>query len=717
MSKQTGKKSLGNSVRDKRESINPISNINNQSTEIIYNKFLNESNIVVNEIIEKIISLVISTNFNKNVEKQIYSSCFDYIKDTIDSYISCSFIPHDKDETYQESFIHVKDELIPEIEPISTKNEFSNLDINININNNSNSFSQSNFKLEEQIYFNNYYHGENDWDIMEEPQSNRFDRYATTMIKIKEIEKDKNINLKYKKNGEVLEEVDEESEKNSVINNKNEKTNLRINRNEGKRKTRIKGNEDKNDINNTNAKKKRNLIDIMNQFSYHDLDNNDDIYVEPKDISYDKLRNEIIEKQREEHEEKKVMNKAKIELENKMRADAEKNRHLAGKKITVDANGEIVFIKAIKIDKLKKEFLSLKTGTKLVRDEEKEREKEKKKKKKKESQDENGQQNPDEKNGEIEKKEVVEKNTKVENVKKTRGKALPKLKNNKFRSSTKEKDRDEDPIKTRLLKRMEEGPIIPSGSNFDIMNMEVGVSLKENEKYKTGGKDFYHKYNKYSMANYNQQLKETTEVNSFLKTYEEVANPTKSDFNYLGNLTETYNSSVGFVNHSNFNQHKNYMLTNFNTLSNFGVNGNRSLMKTNSSLNPKLKLTGGGSSLMGSMEKLNLISERQEKLAKKTENLFKKNSTNYASAKEIVLPKLEEINKFTSEILTTTNWMEKNGINNTIGTPFRNPEKPGFKEIRREMGMKGKNLRNRVKNVSQEQIGTQELETVDFFKQ
>ena len=526
MSKQIRKKSIGNSIRDKRESTNLLSNYINPSTEKINNKFLNESSTVVNEIIEKIISLVISTNFNNNIEKQIYSSCFDYIKDTIDAYISTAFIPHDKDETYQESFVHIKDELIPEIEPISIKNEYSNLDIN----NNNNSYSQSNLKLEEQIFFNNYYHGENDWDIMDEPKSNHFDRYATTMIKMKELEKEKNINLKYKKNGEVLEEVDEESEKNSVNNNKNEKTNLRINRNEDKRKTRIKEIENNNDINNTNAKKKRNLIDIMNQFSYHDLDDNDDIYVEPKDISYDKLRNEILEKQKEEHEEKKVMNKAKVELENKMRADAEKNRHLAGKKITVDANGQIVFIKAIKIDKLKKEFLSLKTGTKLVRDEEKEREKEKKKKKKKESQDENGQQNPDEKNGENEKKEVIEKGSKVENAKKIRNKMLPKLKNNKFRSST--KDKDEDPIKTRLLKRIEEGPIIPSGSNFEIMNMEVGVSLKENEKYKTGGKDFYHKYNKYSMDNYNKQLKETTEVNSFLKTYEEVANPTKSDFNY-----------------------------------------------------------------------------------------------------------------------------------------------------------------------------------------
>ena len=41
--------------------------------------------------------------------------------------------------------------------------------------------------------------------------------------------------------------------------------------------------------------------------------------------------------------------------------------------------------------------------------------------------------------------------------------------------------------------------------------MEVGVSIKEKEKYKTGGKDFYHKYNKYSIDNYNKQLKETIE--------------------------------------------------------------------------------------------------------------------------------------------------------------------------------------------------------------
>ncbi len=305
-----------------------------------------------------------------------------------------------------------------------------------------------------------------------------------------------------------------------------------------------------------------------------------------------------------------------------------------------------------------------------------------------------------------------------ENQKNKTNKLLPKLKN-KFRSSTKE-ILEENSNKSRLLKKLEEGPIMPSGSNFEIMSMEVGVSIKENEKYKTGGKDFYHKYNKYSMANYNQKLKETTEINSFLKTHVENENPmTKSDLNYMGNYTDTYNtynSSVGFINNSNFNpQNQNSKMYQFNTLSNFG---NSSIKKKefNTSLSPRLKLSFRAGSLMSSMEQLNLITERQERLAKKTENIFKKNILNYSSAKELVLPKLEEINKFTSEILTSNNWMKQNGVNNAIGAPVRSPGKPGFKEISREMGIKGKILRNRMKNNLKSPDTNQALETVDFFK-
>ena len=112
-------------------------------------------------------------------------------------------------------------------------------------------------------------------------------------------------------------------------------------------------------------------------------------------------------------------------------------------------------------------------------------------------------------------------------------------------------------------------------------------------------------------------------------------------------------------------------------------------------------------SLKGSMDKLNLISERQEKLAKKAKNIFKKRVFNYTSNK-FKLPKLEEINKFSSEILTSSNWMQKKGVNNMIGKPSRRPEKPGFQEIIREMGINGKIFRDRNKNIIRTQNNVDE---------
>ena len=278
-----------------------------------------------------------------------------------------------------------------------------------------------------------------------------------------------------------------------------------------------------------------------------------------------------------------------------------------------------------------------------------------------------------------------------------RNQKLPKIRGGKFKT----KENLDDLFKNKLLKRIEEGPIVLSGSNFEIMNMEVGVSLKEKEKYKTGGKDFYHKFNKFSLDNYNKQLKETLQVNSFMKSQTENDNLVKSDIvnNYINNLTDGYNSSINFTsNNSNINQgtvnsNKNF-LTNFNTLSNFGnVSITRSKF-TNNSLSPELKLSGTGLSLKSSMDKLNLITDRQERLAKKSQNIFKRRIFNLTSNK-FTLPKLEEINKFSSEILTSSNWMSKRGVNNAMGKPFRFPEKPGFKEIVREMGINGKISRDR----------------------
>ena len=272
---------------------------------------------------------------------------------------------------------------------------------------------------------------------------------------------------------------------------------------------------------------------------------------------------------------------------------------------------------------------------------------------------------------------------------------MPKIKGNKTKNQ-------EEIYKLKLLKRIEEGPIVLSGSNFDIMNMEVGVSIKEKEKFKSGGKDFYHKFNKYSMDNYNKQLKDTLHINSFIKTQIENENYNKSDMNnYLGSYTEGYNSSINFAsNNSGLNQqtaNSKNLMSNYNTLSNFGNVSITKSRQINSSLSPELKLSGTGVSLKGSMDKLNLITERQEKLAKKVKNIFKKHFFNSTTDK-FILPKLEEINKFSSEILTSSDWMTKRGVNNTLGKPLRNPGKPGIQEIMRETGFNGKIFRERIKN-------------------
>ena len=123
-----------------------------------------------------------------------------------------------------------------------------------------------------------------------------------------------------------------------------------------------------NNLNNTNRNKKKNLNEIMSQFSFHDLEDNNDIYKEQENINYEKLRKEAQEKQNVVNEEKKIQKNAKKEVENKIKLAVEKNRQYAGKKITVDSNGEIVFIKGIKMDKLSKEFLTLRTNTKIVRE-------------------------------------------------------------------------------------------------------------------------------------------------------------------------------------------------------------------------------------------------------------------------------------------------------------------------------------------------------------
>ena len=71
---------------------------------------------------------------------------------------------------------------------------------------------------------------------------------------------------------------------------------------------------------------------------------------------------------------------------------------------------------------------------------------------------------------------------------------------------------------------------VPGGSSFNLMNMEVGVTLREDNQYKSGGKDFFLKFKKYSLLNYDNQLKESLELNALKLNKPEGLNDANTNF-------------------------------------------------------------------------------------------------------------------------------------------------------------------------------------------
>ena len=68
------------------------------------------------------------------------------------------------------------------------------------------------------------------------------------------------------------------------------------------------------------------------------------------------MRKELEIKKEDDQKDLKISNKKRLEIINKIKLEEEKNKKYLGKNITKDHNGEIVFIKGIKLDKLKKDF-------------------------------------------------------------------------------------------------------------------------------------------------------------------------------------------------------------------------------------------------------------------------------------------------------------------------------------------------------------------------
>ena len=744
-------------MKNKKRYTNRISILDSPPSDV-NNKFMSESDIIVNSIIEKIISLSISGVLKNRIEKEIPIKSFTYLKDFISDKLKMEFLPHDSDDTQNnknpnELSIH-SNLFMPQNSsflgkgPQNKSNSF--------LINKSGDFIDNNNSLYniDQIFYNNCTSGENDWEIINEPKSNRYDSYASTMVKFIEIQKDEIPEPKKHKKGikvNDLEAVKEEEsftksninkEKENEEENLNNKNDEDSKKNELSKKPQNQGFRRINLVAKNQVRKKRNDIDI-NQFPCEDIEKDDYYEENNKEIDYAKLRKELIEKEEAKLKDESKNNKKNKTIDIKQIIGENTNKQYYGKNITVDPNGQIVQIKAIKLNKLKQEFKYPKTILKNVKQPKKIVKKENKESKENKENKENA--NEQKIEVVIRKEDQINENNKEKEInnlidqlmpvsnKSNEMKILPKISQKKLGLQIKTENNEPKKIKRE--------PVFPSGSNFDLINLEIGVSIKEDEKFKTGGKDFFKKFNKYSKDIYNEKLKESIAANSFLNTKTQIFSEEMNKFKTESNLEHTYggfnmttvnqdisiqkdlNSKYLMTSTNNFGNY-NYNYGNISNLINSNKNNNNLMNKTvaigmnqSNTLNPSIKLSNI-SSLVGSLDKLSLITERQERLAKKNANLFKNQKKNNLKTL-LINNKYNEMDKFTKEILKSRDISNRGGFksqdkNNNFYSS-RNPEKPSNLQLTRELGYRNRSIRNRSKITPS--LDNPAIRTVAFFKQ
>ena len=595
-------------------------------------------------MVEKIISLTVSNSFKQKVEKQVYDECYTYLIDTLNTYLNSQFITIDKeDEKKRENDSFPNFEIEEKIEENTINSILNNNSLTVDLQNK---------------YFGNYYRGENNWEIINEPNSSEYDRYSSTLINYIIPENKPQENIPVSK----LEKVEEEAQ----LTSSNFKISRRS-RNIDLKKLRLSQTGDQ-------IIKKRNMGEIMNKFSFHDISIEEapsEIFKDIIDLKELRLEKETELKKKEEETKQRL--KALKKVEEQKKEEGQLKKQYEKKKLTIDPNGDIVFIKGYKIETLAKEFLSIKSNMKMLKTEK--------------------QEIPPA----IEKAEIIntENNITTPNInkeKKRRRSSLPKL-DIKDKDKEKEKETDNNnnknvlpnlekkTIQNSLEKKIERGPISLSGSCFDRIHLEIGVSMKENKKFKTGGKDFFIKYNKYSIETYNKKLKDTLSANK--TQYNMFSNSElKKDFNFNESVTSNFNQGS-----QTSTMFKKSNITDMNSIKTFEMT---------SSLNPLIKLNGT-SSLRLTMNDLDLISESEiANFKQHRKNIFKEKT------KSLGNKELNEMNKFTSTLVSNDKWGSNILGNGKKLVPIKMPNKPLKKEIEREIGKHNIVTRNRgMHNIAQ----------------
>ena len=712
-----------------------LKSIESNTKHISNNNQMNESEIISCLIIDKIISYVISTSFNNDINKKIPNYSYENFLDILNEIVKLEFLGHDRDDLYKKNKTFEKFCKTPEKERNNLETSFIVTEKEVKIKNKSQIFNGYNFKRdldpnvtvcsidmnpllskEEQNIYNKEKKDEkitmnilvrknefkvkgkndnqikskkpselkdnnsiddifglkknekiekiekieshkmdysinknsniiistdmiNNWDLIPQPEPSPIDRFATTKIKLDRVN---------------IEGTDQDN-----FNNKNSDNNkIKQNRINKIHKTKLLHSIFNLNKNGKESPKKI-FHRIITDLPSYDLDEKYNIPQETEDIK------NMREKYENEIKVKKIEKEKNDNIEKNKKVIKEKGKKKENQNITVDAKGNLVFIKPINIDSLIKDFnIKVLSDSKLI----------------KQIEDSNIKQQSF-KNVEVEinpnpdtsflDKEISEKNKNRNNNNAYERFLQGIKKKNNFEIKIDKNQTTELKIK-RPLNR-DKNPKIISGSNFEIMNLECGVNLTENNQKKSGGRDYFHKYGRLSLDSYENQLYRTS--SSFY-------NNQLNNNNYINiNISNDNGNDSNEKKVQAYAHQKNSRLqsaTSSKMKEKIDEMRNTPPSSKNKYLNLKIK------NLKSALSHLDLFNEKDiNKMNLTNQFKFFNNSKNKKIKK--LKKHLGDINKFNSALLLGNQLQATSNDINKKGVKRKLPTKPDEKILKREV--------------------------------
>ena len=465
-----------------KENIEQNENIN-QTTEAI-----------IKIIVDKIINLSVKKSYSNKINSELGNYCFNFMKDSISSMFELYYITHTNEQIKNKS----------KINNINNKNE---------------------------LLFKTKHPKNNTWAEISEPVNLGTDRYEGCNINYKELrphEEEQNVNKQTNQNNIKTKTSPtkstfanihnsylskKSSKKIDLIDIKESNKNLLIPNNLNNIKENNNPNDNNNILQNNNNIQNKNKKNQIIDFPCEDIPNlNEETSIKYDLPNVDLLRKEyekeLLKKEEDKKKQKREKEKEVIQL--KFMNDNNNKKIIDSNKLTFDSDGQIISFKQYRTDNLK-DFLIPRNFIREVKK--------------------NNISNPSQKN-----------KSNSDNNAATSGKTPKKniqiiediIKNETI-------NQDQNKVNNKVFEK-----IIPSGSNYQIMSPEIGVTIKENGQWKEGPKDFSKYFKKYSLQDYDEMLNEhLPSLNkNFLRTSLAYMSGTKSLRNSVLNTNNISNNKM-----------------------------------------------------------------------------------------------------------------------------------------------------------------------------